>query len=225
MRRIKVKFVFGVVAAMSLIAISKPQGRSVRYTGQVVSIDFEGDIRDFLQRIAPISGFDIRVAPEINRAVTVHLKDIPWDLALEVVLKNSGLSGEMDGSVLRIATAEPLRSENRLQVGTMTIEGKISAFQLQNPRTLLQVDAPDGDGKMQDWRIEWESADNLAEIGIRPNMIKVGDQVIVTGNPTRPGTLRLVILRRPSDGFSWGDINSFSSEPLGATMFVSSRSK
>jgi len=225
MRRIKVKFVFGVVAAMSLIAISKPQGRSVRYTGQVVSIDFEGDIRDFLQRIAPISGFDIRVAPGINRAVTVHLKDIPWDLALEVVLKNSGLSGEIDGSVLHIATADPLRGENRLQVGTMTIEGKISAFQLQNPRTLLQVDAPDGDGKVQNWRIEWESADNLAEIGIRPNMIKVGDQVIVTGNPTGPGTLRLVILRRPSDGLSWGDINSFSSEPSSATMFVSSRSK
>ena len=228
--RIGVKLIFSVIvfAAMSVVAISKPflQGRPVYYTGQVVSIDFNGDIRDFLEKIASISGFEIRMASEINRVVTLHIQDVPWDLALDTVLKNSGLSREGEGKSLRIAGADPLRGENRLQVGTITIEGKITAFQLQNPRTLLEVDAPDADGKLQNWHIEWESGDDLARDGIRPNMLKAGDHVIVTGNLIRTNTLRVVILRRPLGGFSWGDINTFLfSQPLSGTMFVSSYSK
>jgi len=88
------------------------------------------------------------------------------------------------------------------------------------------VDAPDADGKMQNWHIEWQSADDLAQDGIRPNMLKAGDHVIVTGNLIRTNTMRLVILRRPVGGFTWGDINALSfSQPLGGTMFVSSHSK
>jgi len=111
--RIGVKLIFSVIvfAAMSVVAISKPifQGRPVYYTGQVVSIDFNGDIRDFLEKIASISGFEIRMASEINRVVTLHIQDVPWDLALDTVLKNSGLSREGEGKSLRIAGADPLQ--------------------------------------------------------------------------------------------------------------------
>ena len=223
---LKLMFSLIVVTLLSVVAISKPFLQGRYYTGQVVSIDFNGDVQGFLDKMASISGLDIHMASDINRIVTIHVHDVPWDLALDTVLKNSGFSSEGEGNVLRVAAADPLRGENRLQVGTVTIEGTLSAFQLQNPRTLLEVNAPDADGKMQNWHIEWESADDLAQDGIRPNMLKAGDQVIVTGNLTRTTTLRLVILRRPSGaGFSWGGISAFSSGPSSGTMYVSSHAK
>ena len=59
----------------------------------------------------------------------------------------------------------------------MTIEGKITRFDLQNPRTLLEMSAPNADGAMQTWSIEWQGADYLKEIGVKPDTFKVGDQI------------------------------------------------
>jgi hypothetical protein len=168
-----------------------------------MSIDLKGELREFFQSIAMTSGLELRVDPSINRNITVHLKDVPWDLALDVVLTNSGLSSELEGKVLRIAPADPRQGQSHVFMGTVAIEGKVTDFRLQNPRTSLQVRAPDADGQMQTWQIDWEAADYLTETGIKPNTFKAGDQVIVLGNPTRPNSMRLVVVKRPSNGFSW----------------------
>ena len=223
MRKLILGLTLLVVATFGFTAATAAsQARTVRYTGQVISADFKGDIKDFLQSIAAVSGLEFRVDPAINRTVTLHLKDIPWDLAFDTALKSAGLASEADGKIMRVSMADPVRGQNRILMGTTTIEGKLTAFQFQNPRTLLQVSAPDGDGKMQNWRIEWESADNLAETGVGPNMLKAGDQVIITGNAIRPDTMRLIIVRRPAGaGFSWGDTSVVSSAPSEGVMFVS----
>jgi len=75
------------------------------YTGASMSIDLKGDIKDFFQSIAAISGLQFDVEPAINPVVAVHLKNIPWDLALDVVLRTSGLGSEPDGKVIRITRA------------------------------------------------------------------------------------------------------------------------
>src|SRR5205085_6590932 len=95
-------------------------------------------------------------------------------------------------------------------------------FKLQNPRTQLQVNAPNAAGTTQIWPVEWESADDLNEIGIRPNTLKPGDQVIVTGNITSTNTIRVISLQRPSDGFSWGYLSAIRFAAPDRTMFVSS---
>ncbi len=190
-----------------------------------MSIALKGDLRNFLQQIALISGLDVDVDPSISRNVTVHLKDVPWDLALDVVLNNSGLTSELQGKVLRIARANPLLGQDHILLGTVTIEGKVMEFNLQNPRTTVLVKALDADGTLQNWPVEWQSADYLKEIGVKPNTLKVGDQVIVIGNLTRRNTIDLVIVKRLSDGFSWGDVNAVSSAPSDGVMFVSSTSR
>ncbi len=191
-----------------------------RFSGKTVSMDLAGDVRDFFQVIAPASGLQINLDPSIKRSITIHVKDIPWDLALDTVLKTSGLNADFDGTRLSIAAANPVLGQDHALMGTVTIEGKVMEFNLQNPRTIIRVSAPGLDGTTQPWRIEWESAADLLETGIKPNTLKVGDQVIVNGNLTRANTLRLIIVRRPSDGFSWGDTNLFSSAPSDGVMFV-----
>jgi hypothetical protein len=190
-----------------------------------MSIDLNGDIREFFRRVASSSGLQLDVDPTINRNVTIHLKDVPWDLALDVVLDNSGLSSDRNEKTLRITTSNPLLGQDRLLLGTVTIEGKVIEFNLQNPRTVIQINAPNADGAMQNWPVEWLSADYLKEIGVKPNVLKAGDQIIVSGNLTRRNTIDAVIIRRLSDGFSWGGSNAVSSAPSDGVMFVSSTSR
>jgi hypothetical protein len=108
-------------------------------------------------------------------------------------------------------------------LGTVTMEGNVTEFNFEGPRALIQVRGPNADGTMQVWPVEWENTDYLKEIGIRPNTLKPGDQIIVTGNITRTNTIRLVTLQRPSDGFSWGYRGAVHATPADAVMFVSSR--
>src|SRR5215468_3302790 len=89
----------------------------------------------------------------------------------------------------------------------ITLDGKIVQLLLRNPHSFLQVEAPDKDGKMQRWSLEWRSSGSLGTQGIKRDTLKVGDEVVVTANPSRtPGDFRgaLKTLHRKSDGFGWG---------------------
>src|SRR5262249_45491179 len=122
----------------------------------------------------------------------------------DVVLRTSGLGSDLDGKVLRIGPADPALGQDRVLMGTVTIAGTIAEVNLQNPRTQLRVNAPNADGTMQIWSVEWESADYLTGNGISPDILKSGNKVIITGNVTRENTVRLISIQRPSDGFFWG---------------------
>ena len=87
------------------------------------------------------------------------------------------------------------------------LEGKIIDLLLRNPHSFLQIEAPDEKGVMQRWSLEWRSSGQLGQQGIQRDTLKVGDEVIITMNPSRtPGDHRgaLKSLHRKSDGFGWG---------------------
>jgi len=89
----------------------------------------------------------------------------------------------------------------------ITLDGKIVQLLLRNPHSFMQVEAPDKDGKMQRWSLEWRSSGQLGQQGIKRDTLKVGDEVVVTANPSRtPGDSRAALktLHRKSDGFGWG---------------------
>jgi hypothetical protein len=90
---------------------------------------------------------------------------------------------------------------------TVKIEGTMVQFQFRNPHSFVQVDAPDASGKMQRWGIEWGGAGQLGGQGVNRYTLKAGDKVIITGNPGRTPEdhrIRMVTLKRTSDGFGWG---------------------
>ena len=69
------------------------------------------DLRDFFRLIHEISGLNIVVDPSVKGSLTIVLDDVPWDQALEIVLKNNGLDKQLEGNVLRIATKDTLKKE------------------------------------------------------------------------------------------------------------------
>ena len=87
------------------------------------------------------------------------------------------------------------------------IEGRLLRFLNRNPHGFFHVEARDESGQMQVWSVEGAAATQFARSGISGDTFKIGDPVIITGNPTRnlkEKRLRLVSLERKSDGLSWG---------------------
>ncbi len=83
-----------------------------RYTGEPISVNLKDvDVRDFFRLIHEISGLNIVLDPNVKGSLTLVLDDVPWDQALDIVLKNNGLDRQLEGNVLRIATLDTLRKE------------------------------------------------------------------------------------------------------------------
>jgi type IV pilus assembly protein PilQ len=85
---------------------------SGKYSGEPISVNLKDvDLRDFFRLIHEISGLNIVVDPNVKGSLTIVLDDVPWDQALDIVLKNNDLEKQLEGNVLRIATRETIRKE------------------------------------------------------------------------------------------------------------------
>jgi type IV pilus assembly protein PilQ len=85
---------------------------TAKYTGEPISVNLKDvDLKDFFRLIHEISGLNVVLDPNVKGALTIVLDDVPWDQALDIVLKNNDLARQLDGNVLRIATVETLRHE------------------------------------------------------------------------------------------------------------------
>lgn len=86
------------------------------YTGGRISLELkDADLKDFFRLIGGISGLNIVLDPDVEGALTLFLKEVPWDQALDVVLENQGLGRHLSGNVLRIARLSTLESEQQQQ--------------------------------------------------------------------------------------------------------------
>jgi type IV pilus assembly protein PilQ len=82
------------------------------YTGEPISLNLKDvDLKDFFRLIHEISGLNIIIDPNVAGAVTLVLDSVPWDQALDIVLKNNRLGKVLEGNVLRIARVETLTAE------------------------------------------------------------------------------------------------------------------
>jgi type IV pilus assembly protein PilQ len=90
----------------------QPASTGPKYTGEPISVNLKDvDLKDFFRLIHEISGLNVVLDPNVHGTLTVVLDDVPWDQALDIVLKNNDLARELEGNVLRIATVETLKHE------------------------------------------------------------------------------------------------------------------
>jgi len=107
-----------ITPAVNLAAEQKAQAgqqpavTGPKYTGEPISVNLKDvDLKDFFRLIHEISGLNVVLDPQVHGTLTVVLDDVPWDQALDIVLKNNDLARELEGNVLRIATVETLKHE------------------------------------------------------------------------------------------------------------------
>ena len=108
----------GITPAVNLAAEQKaqagqqPAATGPKYTGEPISVNLKDvDLKDFFRLIHEISGLNVVLDPNVHGTLTVVLDDVPWDQALDIVLKNNDLARELEGNVLRVATVETLKHE------------------------------------------------------------------------------------------------------------------
>ena len=116
---------------------------SRKYSGEPISVNLKDvDLKDFFRLIHEISGLNIIVDPNVSGTVTMVLIDVPWDQALDIVLRNNSLGSSLDGNVLRIATLKTLKDEQEAQRDLAKARAE-AVDPVTVPRTLSYAKAAD----------------------------------------------------------------------------------
>lgn len=89
-----------------------------RYFGHKVSLDFEdANIKNVFRLLSEVSGVNIVAGEDVKGTITVHIKNVPWDQALETILETNGLGLKRSGNVIAIFPLEKIKKaeEERLK--------------------------------------------------------------------------------------------------------------
>lgn len=84
------------------------------YKGDKLSLNFQDiEVRTVLQVIAEFTGLNIVTSDSVNGKITLRLKDVPWDQALDLILDSKGLDKRRSGNIIRIAPREELLARDK----------------------------------------------------------------------------------------------------------------
>jgi type IV pilus assembly protein PilQ len=105
--------------------------QGVGFTGEKLSLNFQSiEIRSLLQVIAEFTNFNIITSDSVAGAVTLRLKDVPWDQALDIILQAKGLGMRKTGNVLWIAPKDELAAKEK-----QDLEAKVSIQSIEPLKT------------------------------------------------------------------------------------------
>jgi type IV pilus assembly protein PilQ len=216
-------------AAQSATQPPAASAQAARYTGNPVSLDFQGaDLRAVLRTFSEISGLNLVIDPTIQGTVDVALRDVPWDQALDIILRANKLGYVVDGTIVRVAPLTVLAAEEEerrklseaqalageLQVLTRSLNYSKAAdlrelitATILSQRGSIQFDARTNTLIIQDLSDRLERAASLISTLDRPEpQVEIEARIVQT---TREFARRL--------GVQWG-FNGQASTALGNTL-------
>ena len=106
------------------------------FTGNRLSLNFQDiEVRAVLQQIADVAGLNLVASDDVQGSITLRLKDVPWDQALDLVLQAKGLDRRVTANVLLVAPAEELAARELLALESRKLMTELTPLR----RELLQV--------------------------------------------------------------------------------------
>lgn len=100
--------------ALTLSLRGRGEGAPPRYAGQRLSLNFQDvEVRAVLQLLADFAGLNLLASNAVEGSLTLNLRDVPWDQALDLVLRTQGLGKRLEGNVLLVAPAEALAAQDQ----------------------------------------------------------------------------------------------------------------
>jgi type IV pilus assembly protein PilQ len=106
-------------------ALSKPVERQP-YRGKKISLDLQdADVVNVLRLLADVGRVNIVFGSDVSGKVTVNLKNIPWDQALDIVLMTNGLDKVRLGNIIRVAKSETITEEANKRLAAMKASDKV----------------------------------------------------------------------------------------------------
>jgi len=102
------------LAALSTAEITR---RKSAYDGERLSLNFQNiEVRSVLQLLADFTGKNLVASDTVTGTVTLRLKNVPWDQALDIILSTKGLAKREDGNVMWVAPAEEIAARERMEL-------------------------------------------------------------------------------------------------------------
>jgi type IV pilus assembly protein PilQ len=91
------------------------QGSKPGYSGEKLSLNFQNiDVRSVLQVVADFTGLNIITSDTVSGNLTLRLKDVPWDQALDIIMQSKGLTMRKTGNVIWVAPADEVAAKEKL---------------------------------------------------------------------------------------------------------------
>jgi len=105
------------VKPLTPVDAEKRKAESFAYTGEKLSINFQDiDVRSVLQLIADFTDLNLVASDTVSGNITLRLQNVPWDQALDLVLKTKGLDKRKIGNVLLVAPADEIAARERQEL-------------------------------------------------------------------------------------------------------------
>jgi type IV pilus assembly protein PilQ len=140
----------------------------VGFQGEKLSLNFQNiEVRALLQVIADFTNFNVVTSDSVTGNVTLRLKDVPWDQALDIILQSKGLGVRKNGNVLWIAPKDELSAKEQQE-----LEARKKVAELEPVRT-------------QAFQLNYTKADEVAKGLIGTSQGQSGAGSAGGGNPTR----------------------------------------
>jgi type IV pilus assembly protein PilQ len=97
--------------------LAERQREQPQYTGEHISLSFQSvDIRALLQIIADVAGTNMVVSDGVNGQIAMRLQNVPWDQALDIILKTKGLGMRRQGNVMLVAPMEEMAAREKVEM-------------------------------------------------------------------------------------------------------------
>jgi type IV pilus assembly protein PilQ len=138
-------------------ALLPQSGQDRQFSGHPVTLDFQGvDLRAVLRTFSEITGLNIVIDPSVQGNVDVALREVPWDQALDIVLRANQLGYTVEGNIVRIAPLVKLREEQ------------------EEKRKLAEARALSGDLEMLTRTLSYAKAEDMIQLLTRAALTQRG---------------------------------------------------
>lgn len=102
------------------------------YTGEKLSLNFQDiEVRSVLQLIADFTSLNLVASDTVSGRITLRLQNVPWDQALDLILKTKGLDKRTVGNVMLVAPADEIAARERLEIESQTQTEQISPLRTE----------------------------------------------------------------------------------------------
>ena len=151
------------------------QGTRQGYQGERLSLNFQNvDVRSLLQVIADFTNLNIITSDSVGGTITLRLKDVPWDQALDIILQSKGLDMRKNGNVVLVAPRDEIASKEKLE-----LEARSQLLELEPLRSEVFVvnyqKAEDVRKLLSDDKQRFLSKRGNVTVDVRTNQIFVQD--------------------------------------------------
>ncbi len=109
------------------------KGKQIGYTGEKLTLNFQNiATREALNVIADFTNLNIVISDSVSGNMTLRLKDVPWDQALEIILQSRGLDMRTNGNVIQVAPREELATKEKLNLAATQEISELEVLQTES---------------------------------------------------------------------------------------------